>query len=977
MEHGGPSPWPSNPDPHASRHGSIANGYNSAMSPPNEPHFQTPPLPQTPHYGQPPPMTAYSNGPYLQQYGGTSAQMRRKQVRATQACNHCRSRKQKCDEARPCQFCRENNFDCQYKDVPPPKQDRSMMQLQDSVNSISDTLKNFVDNFNIWKQHVDTRLSQSKFSADPSPAFDHASPQHAFAIRGTTSEQHTPRLPTPVQGRTQHGRVSSMKTESPVVTHSHISPAPVHGSTPIKRESYHTLSQQPATPAESVATTHTQAAADTSNDSIGLKSDHKTPAHLLFAQWPSMSGFCSGISEIQALLKDGKKIEDYPLLLEQDRGLLRIWGVGEGHEPNDGAHGPSTPESHLDMDSPSPASVKEGLWGYPPVDNPSPSTVNGDYPRRDAFPGDKQVGGLGPDGKPDFRNITLWRLYDSYMQNIHNLHPFLNPAKLRTMVREFGEVYSPDRRNSAMSPSGIPERLNGGIKRKRSSSIYGDGYGVDDFTKGNIERSLRNAIILLVLALGKCCAYTEKLPAPQNDKSLVDGGAGGGAGGGSWGYFRDSPRSATASLRSDTSETPGARNIEVLPGMAYFAYATDILGNQQGGNTVAHAQAMLLAALYLGQYGRVLESWSWINNACRVCLFLIKAEGEKVERPQIDDEHPKVDDSDMSPAERHRLNLVKCVYWTCLQMETDILAEMSELQPSKISELQDKIMYPSGVWDSFNDALMEEDNSDENSHHNKIMWIYSSQIHLRVMLNGAHNTLYGDRLGFDSSNMDEIAKTARSHAGILASWRRLLPPALSWEDDEPPSTDINIARMRAKYYGAHYVILRPFLYNVIHNMNLPPTIFPHSTSPAQVAESSGTPTDTHRDLMDLSFESQQYLRIALSCIESAIQSTIAFDRIGAHEADPYTPYVSQRRSRLIVPNIFGTLHAQFGNILVLTSVYRSNLRRHLPKPGLLTKEVLTALFERTISILSDMADNSPILKMDMRILQNVKDQNNL
>lgn len=121
MEHGGPSPWPSNPDPHASRHGSIPNGYNSTMSPPNESQYHTPPLPQTPHYGQPPPMASYPNQPYMAQYPAGAAHMRRKQVRATQACNHCRSRKQKCDEARPCQFCRENNFECQYKDVPPPK----------------------------------------------------------------------------------------------------------------------------------------------------------------------------------------------------------------------------------------------------------------------------------------------------------------------------------------------------------------------------------------------------------------------------------------------------------------------------------------------------------------------------------------------------------------------------------------------------------------------------------------------------------------------------------------------------------------------------------------------------------------------------------------------------------------------------------------------------------------------------------------
>ena len=53
--------------------------------------------------------------------GAAAQQARRQQVRATQACNHCRTRKQKCDEARPCHYCRENNLDCQYKTVPPPK----------------------------------------------------------------------------------------------------------------------------------------------------------------------------------------------------------------------------------------------------------------------------------------------------------------------------------------------------------------------------------------------------------------------------------------------------------------------------------------------------------------------------------------------------------------------------------------------------------------------------------------------------------------------------------------------------------------------------------------------------------------------------------------------------------------------------------------------------------------------------------------
>lgn len=101
--------------------GSISNGYGQSMSPshPNDRAYHPPPPPPPGQYGQ---YIPYAPNPYMGQYSGPGqAQIRRKQVRATQACNHCRSRKQKCDEARPCHFCRENNFDCQYKDVPPPK----------------------------------------------------------------------------------------------------------------------------------------------------------------------------------------------------------------------------------------------------------------------------------------------------------------------------------------------------------------------------------------------------------------------------------------------------------------------------------------------------------------------------------------------------------------------------------------------------------------------------------------------------------------------------------------------------------------------------------------------------------------------------------------------------------------------------------------------------------------------------------------
>jgi hypothetical protein len=198
---------------------------------------------------------------------------------------------------------------------------------------------------------------------------------------------------------------------------------------------------------------------------------------------------------------------------------------------------------------------------------------------------------------------------------MHNLHPFMNPSKIRRMFQEFSDQYSPDAKsNSAASPAAnaLGSQFNHGVKRKRSGSAFGEPYS----SKGAIERSLRNAIVLLILALGKVCDYKGQLPSPQSDKGAAMNGA--------WGLHRESPH-ANGSFTSDSTDDHRPRNIDILPGMAYFAFATDILGNQQGGNTVAHAQAMILAALYLSQYARVMESWSWINNACRITMILVKA----------------------------------------------------------------------------------------------------------------------------------------------------------------------------------------------------------------------------------------------------------------------------------------------------------------------------------------------------------------
>lgn len=72
-----------------------------------------------------------------------------------------------------------------------------------------------------------------------------------------------------------------------------------------------------------------------------------------------------------------------------------------------------------------------------------------------------------------------------------------------------------------------------------------------------------------------------------------------------------------------------------------------------------------------------------------------------------------------------------------------------------------------------------------------------------------------------------------------------------------------------------------------------------------------------------------------------------------------------------------TRHSQFGNMLVLTSVYKSKLYPLLPSNTPLNKSNLTALLKRTITILEEVSPNSPILTMDLAILKNVQKQQGL
>lgn len=380
--------------------------------------------------------------------------------------------------------------------------------------------------------------------------------------------------------------------------------------------------------------------------------EHTTAAHRLLC-WPSIRA---------AFSKSNTRIlsDDYVMKLEERKGVLRVYGRGEGQDAGDGGHPSPTgstasPRSDEGSEVRSPPPL-EGLWGCGFADPPTA----------------RDVGGLGRDGKLEVDGPTLEKLLRLYLEHIHILHPFLDKNTLTKMVKRFSVDYSSGThlkwtRFDGSKPAG-PTAFEGlrepathlpkSSKRKHSETQY-PGAGPElvsptapSASLPHFQRAISTAIVLLVMALGKICEWRDPLPGPVSD----DGKENPTARPSPFSPFvsnsesssplsvRQSPSSSaqtvsTTSAMSTPSGLPlrdplfkqpaedasgGLRNVDVIPGLAYYAYATDILGNCHGGNDLSHVQANLLAALYAGQLARAFESWAWIHSACRACRYLVR-----------------------------------------------------------------------------------------------------------------------------------------------------------------------------------------------------------------------------------------------------------------------------------------------------------------------------------------------------------------
>ena len=245
------------------------------------------------------------------------------------------------------------------------------------------------------------------------------------------------------------------------------------------------------------------------------------------------------------------------------------------------------------------------------------------------------------------------------------------------------------------------------------------------------------------------------------------------------------------------------------------------------------------------------------------------------------------------------------------------------------------------------------------------MAFYSAQIHIRNRLNDIQLNLHPSEgespacihitlLTLPATSTARLDKMLALRTGLhtsLCKWRSLLPAPLAWHDGADPPNDINHARLRAKYYGAMCIVHRPFLRIALDNRLVARTPSPQrDRAKALRAPEDMPPPLSATDQMDMVLDSAEL------CVQAAMASTVAFDGVMGTDR------------RLVVTNIFGTAHAQFGNMLILSATFRD--------PGLsilVPRWRIEGLFNRTIALLSSLGKSSETLAQDAKILSALKD----
>ncbi|KAK4101195.1 hypothetical protein N658DRAFT_516071 [Parathielavia hyrcaniae] len=815
---------PQPPPPHSQPYGE--DGQHLSFD--NGPHSRQPGYqPPTPlRYPQPsdclPQCTWYGEPPYPIQVA--TAKGKHKAQRASKACDMCRKLKVKCDEFNPCKSCLEKGVECKYREAVPTKH----RQMADILDILSELQRKF-DAFGQRISQLERTVVRNRSSADAPAQDEDEQPESAESATPAAKDGDslsptygTPGTQAPIDSPEGRAITHCMEEEKEV------KPGPV---------------VQPGVP--SIPHNHTAIAA-------------------FLLKWRPISVLVRGILAAENV----KFVDEFPIRQEEERGLLRVWGRGEGLESSprvdeadkeairDAGAIEMVQEDVFDASAaPSPADCWGGISGSPdPID-------------------DKTVIGVQT---PDFSESLVWKYVKSFQNNIQNMHPLIIPVELDAM--NLGRQSGDDTIAKFDATSKRPRAPESPAVSPKSA-------------KPMFQRSINNALVLLVLALGKILPVTR----PPYGSLLARNGYPASPIPASSPSQPSYPHSAGVPLTKEVEQHPGPgssvrggspkRNLDVIPGLDYFAYATDILGGQLAGASLRHIHAYLLAGLYHGQLGRA-------GYALRVRMSLDRF--RKLQQDMHLNQTAVTEKAD---------NQLFFAYWTCLQLESDIIAELP-LPQTHILDYADMMPYPNihvAQQFGFNERVLES---------------CLAQLYLRKRLNDIHGMLYNP------------------------------------EDPQPLPGGNVIEYIQETLDMCFVITYRPFVCQILeHNFQktmanespMPASDFHTGVSVPAIGPEAGSTEEVPR----------QMIEYAVKGVRALIESTRAFHGL--------------KEKRFIITNVFLTAHAQWGNLVTLSAVFRDPTLQ-----GVVEEQVLKELFSRTIAFFRIIAHPTSALHIDLRILEGLE-----
>ncbi|KAK2045344.1 hypothetical protein LZ31DRAFT_246940 [Colletotrichum somersetense] len=922
-------------------------GYRGSYPPPTmaQPPPPPPPPPPPQHYEHPPQYQAPQESLYNNiQYSSTA---KRKATRASQACDSCRQLKAKCDETKPCKSCREKGVECKYRDPIPKAIDKGQTDILEAISEMKTAMEAKFEAQILeqqkWMKKMESTLKLHNIKMENEPLSADLSPVQKSIVKSPSPIAAAP----PVESYPPND--VEMEEPHPMAV----------GETDLAQQMHDADmdAEDQLPPGEPVAP-----------GAPSIPANHTTRADMLLS-WPGIKELTEGILEREGV----KYPQEYPIAQEEKRGVLRLYGRGEGsgqeRTPSAAATGATSTYER--------SSAAEAFGTVDAIEDSFSETGNSPSPG-EAW---GQVGGLSPplnvgytsgtlvgDGHPDFAEETVKSYVHSFEKHILSLHPILPLGDLRSLVKRFLDSLAQTEKKTKpqapgvakfVPPTSFPEMSN---KRKRSPAGDQPDESVPLPRKpGRPHRTIENALVLVILALGKICQHESKIPDLPRDipehnhnspatRNGYPSSPGTQASPPSYSAHSQSsglpsPKEQANGLPSRRQSMQGSgalktghslrRNYDIIPGLEYFAYASDIMGNHMAGWTIKHAQTFIFAGLYYGQLGRVLESDAMFFNAARALNMIMRRDMSRFFKMGV-----------YNPPEKKRDNSVLLAFWSCLQLENDIIAEL-ELPRSRCQDYEEQMPWP-------NMKLMDDGFSV------RVRDSYIGQLYLRKTLNTIHNLLYDPK---------------EQHVSVYEKMRKVMAleqqlRSMTWvsndfrfNEEDPPATDLLDARLRAKYWGARVIIYRPFIRFILEvseklkqraddsgilnkeNVGAIGAFNPHDATALVGHGSHGI-----RGHDELDPEVKAW---AERGIKALIQSTRAF-----HGVD---------NKRLLVTNIFGTAHAQWGNLLILAAAYRDPYLTRL-----IERSQLQELFRRTIEMFNMHAQSSSALTIDMHILQHIE-----